>query len=177
MKKRTYAVVASVVAMALAGTGVAVAGGDIGDQAAPLAGGQALVLGLGQQQPGTDALFSIHAKNVVNAAGKTVANGEMTWEEGNPATLMDAKVLCVQVNGDDGLVTGVLRLPTSRAGEHVVAEIVDNDATGATDALRFSYQSNHGAVRTSVPGCWAPVFGPVPIATGFAEAIPPNPGT
>ena len=97
----------------------------------------------------------------------------MTWEETNPATLLDAKVTCVQVSGEDALVTGVLRIPSSRAGEHVVAEAIDNDTSGATDQLRFSFQSNGGAVKTAVPGCWQPVAGgPVDIAAGFLEVEP-----
>lgn len=170
MRKLTLSTgVVGVILAAAAGAAMATSP-DIGEQAEPLAHGHAFVLGLGEQQPGTDAVFSIHAQSVLTSTGTQSASGEMTWESGATA-LGDAKVTCVQINGEDALITGVSTLGADK-GKHVVAEVVDNDTAGTTDALRFSFQSNGGIVPTSNPKCWTPVYGPVPIASGFIETVP-----
>jgi hypothetical protein len=166
-KMRKIALHAGVVGVILAAAaGAAVATGpDIGEQAEPLAHGHAYVLGLGEQQPGTDAVFSIRAQ-----ATSTGASGEMTWENGT-TSLGDVKVTCLQVNGEDAIITGVSTIGADK-GKHVVAEVVDNDTAGTTDQLRFSFQANGGIQPTSNPKCWTPVIPPQDIAAGFVETVP-----
>jgi hypothetical protein len=84
------------------------------------------------------------------------------------ALLWNTNVTCVEVSGDDAIVTGVVTIPGTYAGEHIVLEAVD---TGSVDRMRFSFEHNGGAVQGSSPGCWEPTLPPVDIASGFVEVM------
>jgi hypothetical protein len=94
------------------------------------------------------------------------ARGEL-----NASTHFHAKVTCLQVTGNDGIVTAVIDQstdPAYPAGEIVVAEGVDNGNPRnhtSPDLWRISFESNGGVIVGS-NGCSSPIFAPVPVQTG-----------
>jgi hypothetical protein len=178
MKKVTYIAIAAALAIAAAGGAAYATTNDNGEQAAPLSHGQPFVFGLGQQPAGTEDFFSVRARAVPTPPGKALAAaaGYMSFEA-TPTELWDVAVTCVQITGNDAIVTGIARIPAQHAGEHVVLEAVDNDASGGTDQMRFSFQHD-GAVAPGTPrNCWKPILSPVDIQSGFIEVIPAGSGS
>ncbi len=79
-----------------------------------------------------------------------------------------AEVTCVLVEGISAVVTGVIRQPTSAAGQIVVMHAVDrsnpNDPSNP-DQLRFSFEPYIFESEIS-PGCFLPILEPVPVMEG-----------
>ncbi len=79
-----------------------------------------------------------------------------------------ADVTCVLIQGNQAIVTAVIRKPESAAGQVIVMHAVDNgnpNDGAPPDLLRFSFA---GAIFESPenPGCFLPVLGPVPVTQG-----------
>lgn len=79
-----------------------------------------------------------------------------------------ADVTCVIIQGNEAIVTAVIRKPASAAGQVIVMHAVDNgnpNEGSPPDLLRFSFA---GAIFESPdnPGCFLPVLPPVPVTQG-----------
>jgi hypothetical protein len=80
-----------------------------------------------------------------------------------------AEVTCLIVVDNEAVATGTIVFPESDAGDRVVMHAVDGGEpapgqTAGPDLLRFSFEPF--IVEGSPPGCFFPVFPPVPVTKG-----------
>jgi hypothetical protein len=130
--------------------------------AAPQAASVPTVVGYGHQMGNAKFdLFGLFASGVSNAA-----TGTMTFYAGTPKQkLTTATVTCLQINGNDAIVSGTAKI--DGVSTVVVAEAVDQgDPSGSplSDSLRFSFAPV--VTPTDTPGCYLPVLAPVAIKSG-----------
>ncbi|HEY1331469.1 MAG TPA: hypothetical protein VGH10_08350 [Actinomycetota bacterium] len=134
----------------------------VGPSLAASASSPPFMAGRGSQfGPGTHSRFVILAVGSGPAAtGSFAAAVTGGW--------FVARVTCLQVDGNDGIATGVVvstSSPDTRVGEYIVVEGVENGSASfaVPDLLRFSFQDNGGVIPSGTKGCGLPVYGPVPI--------------
>ncbi len=81
-----------------------------------------------------------------------------------------ATATCVLMSGNSlsnrMIVTGWLTSPQSAYGQLVVMDAVDNTDGLHRDGIRMSFAGNGGIYPSSKPGCYLPVFAPVPVTSG-----------
>ena len=93
------------------------------------------------------------------------ASGSIMVE--TPPGPFHATVTCLQVTGNDGIVTAIIdrsRAFDNPVGEIIVVEGVDNGhpSGGASpDLLRVSFQKDGAITPTDQAGCWLPLLPPV----------------
>jgi hypothetical protein len=79
-----------------------------------------------------------------------------------------ADVTCVLIQGNEAIVTAVLRKPESAAGQVIVMHAVDSGNPNDGSPPRPASLSFTGATFESPddPGCFLPVLRPVPVTQG-----------
>jgi hypothetical protein len=121
------------------------------------------VLGYGHQNPEVPKKFDLFGIFAIGSSN--TATGTMSVWVGNPRKWRTGPVTCVQTNGNDSIITGMV----VSGGEIViqVAEVVDNSDPSdpsQPDMLRFSYAPD--ITPTGTEGCWEPVLGPLSLRSG-----------
>src|SRR5262249_52477700 len=106
-------------------------------------------------------LFGVFASGIGNAA-----TGTMTFYAGDPKPkLTTATVTCLQINGDDAIVSGTAKINGTQTV--VVAEAVDQgDPSGSPQPALLRYSFAPVVNPTGVLGCYAPILAPIAIKSG-----------
>lgn len=110
-----------------------------------------------------DTQFTVSARS--GPSGED-PKGQLSFKpEDGPRFLAD--VTCVIIEGNEAIVTAVIKRPASNAGDVLVMHAVDNGnpSESTPDLLRFSFVP---FIRESPanPGCFLPVLPPVPVTQG-----------